>query len=98
MNFISYKLNKNVVFFTKYLKNRHIFLNMSRILLKKYTLDLSKVPTLNENDLKEQFVHGSGPGGQSVNRTLNCVVLTHKLSGKKIIFKFLFILLIIAFE
>ncbi|XKL65776.1 hypothetical protein PGB90_009196 [Kerria lacca] len=58
------------------LKNKRIL-----ILLKKYTLDLSKVPTLNENDLKEQFVHGSGPGGQSVNRTLNCVVLTHKLSG-----------------
>ena len=44
-------------------------------------LDYSKVPTLNENDLEEQFVRGSGPGGQSTNKTSNCVVLKHKPTG-----------------
>jgi len=33
---------------------------------------------LHEDDLEEHFVRGSGPGGQSVNKTKNCVVLQHK--------------------
>ena len=36
---------------------------------------------LNEKDLEEKFVKGSGPGGQSVNKTNNCVQLTHKPTG-----------------
>ena len=36
---------------------------------------------LREEDLEENFVRGSGPGGQSVNQTANCVVLKHKPSG-----------------
>lgn len=47
----------------------------------KHTLDFSKVPKLIELDLEEQFVRGSGPGGQSVNKTANCVVLIHKPTG-----------------
>ncbi|XP_064646356.1 mitochondrial translation release factor in rescue-like [Lineus longissimus] len=38
-------------------------------------------PNLNEADLEEMFVRGSGPGGQSVNRTANCVVLKHLPTG-----------------
>lgn len=38
-------------------------------------------PDLNEDDLEEMFVRGSGPGGQSVNKTTNCVVLKHKPTG-----------------
>lgn len=45
---------------------------------KKYRTDL---PVLNENDLEEQFVRGSGPGGQATNKTSNCVVLKHSPSG-----------------
>ena len=30
-------------------------------------------PRLEERDLEESFVRGSGPGGQSVNKTENCV-------------------------
>lgn len=30
-----------------------------------------------ESDLREQFVRGHGPGGQKVNKTSNCVILTH---------------------
>lgn len=43
----------------------------------KKTIDYSRVPVLNEDDLQESFVRGSGPGGQAVNKTSNCVVLRH---------------------
>lgn len=45
---------------------------------KKGLIDL---PILNEDDLEEQFVRGSGPGGQATNKTSNCVVLKHIPSG-----------------
>ncbi|KAI4878944.1 hypothetical protein NFI96_014451 [Prochilodus magdalenae] len=45
---------------------------------KKYLTDL---PALNEDDLEEQFVRGSGPGGQATNKTSNCVVLKHIPTG-----------------
>lgn len=45
---------------------------------KKGLIDL---PVLNEDDLEEQFVRGSGPGGQATNKTSNCVVLKHVPSG-----------------
>lgn len=38
-------------------------------------------PELLKADLEEEFVRGSGPGGQSVNQTANCVVLKHKPTG-----------------
>lgn len=40
-------------------------------------IDHSRVPRLVESDLDEQFVRGSGPGGQVVNKTANAVVLRH---------------------
>ncbi|KAI1901184.1 hypothetical protein AGOR_G00057570 [Albula goreensis] len=43
--------------------------------------DSLKLPALNEEDLEEQFVRGSGPGGQATNKTSNCVVLKHIPSG-----------------
>ena len=48
----------------------------------KYTLDYSRVPTIKEEDLDEQFIRGSGPGGQAVNKTNNCVLLLHKPTGR----------------
>ncbi|KAK3084348.1 hypothetical protein FSP39_011974 [Pinctada imbricata] len=36
---------------------------------------------LKEEDLEEMFTKGSGPGGQSVQKTANCVVLKHKPTG-----------------
>lgn len=44
----------------------------------KSHIDRSLVPKLDEKDLEEQFVRGSGPGGQVVNKTSNCVLLRHK--------------------
>ncbi|MCL4141567.1 UNVERIFIED_CONTAM: hypothetical protein GTU68_026278 [Idotea baltica] len=47
----------------------------------KWTLDKSKVPTLNEEDLEEKFIRGSGPGGQSVNKTSSACFIRHLPSG-----------------
>jgi protein subunit release factor B len=47
----------------------------------KHTLDYSRVPVLIEEELDEQFIKGSGPGGQAVNKTNNCVLLLHKPTG-----------------
>lgn len=38
-------------------------------------------PPLVESDLEESYTHGSGPGGQSVNKTTNCVNLKHIPTG-----------------
>ncbi|CAG6016730.1 mitochondrial translation release factor in rescue-like [Menidia menidia] len=43
--------------------------------------DLVDFPVLNEDELDEQFVRGSGPGGQATNKTSNCVVLKHIPTG-----------------
>lgn len=47
----------------------------------KARIDYSSVPKLDENDLDENFAHGSGPGGQKVNKAHNCVTLVHKPTG-----------------
>lgn len=47
----------------------------------KHVIDRSKVPVLIETELEEQHVRGSGPGGQSVNKTSNCVILKHVPTG-----------------
>ncbi|XP_008468171.2 probable peptide chain release factor C12orf65, mitochondrial isoform X2 [Diaphorina citri] len=58
---------------------RHLSLASS--LFRKYDLDYSKVPKIDEKDIQERFVRGSGPGGQAVAKTNNCVVLTHIPTG-----------------
>ncbi|XP_011300477.1 probable peptide chain release factor C12orf65, mitochondrial isoform X3 [Fopius arisanus] len=60
--------------------NRFLIVQLRFKSLKKF-LDFSRVPKLNENDLEEQYVRGSGPGGQATNKTNNAVVLKHKPSG-----------------
>jgi len=35
-----------------------------------------------EEDLKESFILGSGPGGQKVNKSSVCVMLVHEASGQ----------------
>jgi protein subunit release factor B len=36
---------------------------------------------LREQDLQEKYVRSSGPGGQKVNKTSSCVLLTHLPTG-----------------
>lgn len=50
-------------------------------MMKSSKIDRSKVPVLKEDDIGEQFVKGSGPGGSNVNKLVNCVVLSHKPTG-----------------
>jgi len=37
-----------------------------------------------EDDLEEEFVLGSGPGGQKINKTHSCVRLRHVPSGREV--------------
>ncbi|MDC0357169.1 peptide chain release factor-like protein, partial [Oligoflexia bacterium] len=39
---------------------------------------------IQEDDLVERFVRGSGPGGQKINKTSSCVYLQHKPTGIEI--------------
>ncbi len=39
---------------------------------------------LREQDLEEKYVRSSGPGGQKVNKTSSCVLLTHIPSGRQV--------------
>jgi len=39
---------------------------------------------LREQDLEECFVTSQGPGGQHVNKTATCVLLTHRPSGLQV--------------
>ncbi|XP_047364522.1 mitochondrial translation release factor in rescue [Vespa velutina] len=57
--------------------------NYNQVRLKSFKryLDYSKVPTLDESELEERFVRGSGPGGQATNKTNNAVTLKHKPTG-----------------
>ncbi|XP_043679533.1 mitochondrial translation release factor in rescue [Vespula pensylvanica] len=60
---------------------RTSFYNQVRLKSFKRYLDYSKVPTIDENELEERFVKGSGPGGQATNKTNNAVTLKHKPTG-----------------
>jgi hypothetical protein len=42
------------------------------------------IPGIDEVDLSEKFVGGSGPGGQSVNRSKNNVQLVHNPTGIRV--------------
>lgn len=39
---------------------------------------------IREEDLREEFIRGSGSGGQKINKTSSCVHLLHKPSGIEI--------------
>ena len=44
----------------------------------------SALPELNEDELEEKFVKGSGAGGQKVNKTSNRVILVHTPTGLRV--------------
>ncbi|XP_059471994.1 uncharacterized protein LOC132194615 [Neocloeon triangulifer] len=74
--FLSSILRKPVFFWQIHRNSLHLY-----PCLLRQTVDYSKVPVLNENELEEQFVKGHGPGGQNVNKRSNCVLLKHLPTG-----------------
>lgn len=73
------KLDRNLLNFNPFSFHLQVFYQSSRpfaVKRKNY-----EFPTLKHEDLEENFVRGSGPGGQAVNQTANCVVLKHIPSG-----------------
>lgn len=62
-------------------KSSYGFLLRQNISRGKKSVDKSQVPSLNERDLEEQFVKGSGPGGSKVNKAINAAHLFHKPTG-----------------
>lgn len=44
-------------------------------------IDKSRVPKLDEKDIEEKFISGWGPGGQCVNKSVNCCQLKHIPTG-----------------
>ncbi|ENN73976.1 hypothetical protein HUJ04_001575 [Dendroctonus ponderosae] len=44
-------------------------------------IDLTCFPTLDECDLEEQHIRGSGPGGSKISTTCSCVLLKHIPTG-----------------
>ncbi|KAG6874080.1 hypothetical protein C0995_006937 [Termitomyces sp. Mi166 len=59
----------------------HLSMNFSQ--LKKAHKE-RVLPELKEEDLEETFVRGTGPGGQSINKTENNVQLLHKPTGIRV--------------
>ncbi len=45
--------------------------------LQRRMLDLG----ISENDIKENFIKGGGKGGQKINKTASCVVLSYAKTG-----------------
>ena len=37
-----------------------------------------------QNEITEKFIRGSGPGGHSINKSMNCVQLIHVPTGLKV--------------
>lgn len=63
---------------------RYLNLSTSRQAKKirsKQYIDRTQLPTLSENDLQENIISGSGPGGQSVNKAVNCCQIKHVPTG-----------------
>jgi protein subunit release factor B len=56
----------------------HRFLHTTPVLHIK---SLPPRPTLHDDDITEKFLHGSGPGGQKINKTSSAVQLKHLPTG-----------------
>jgi protein subunit release factor B len=65
---------------------------VNRLLLSRFSLSIAGTLKndnkndiiLNEDEIDEKFVKGTGCGGQKINKTSNRVVLTHKPTGIKV--------------
>lgn len=57
-----------------------------KVTLEKEQALISRMESLEieESELIEKFIKGSGPGGQKINKTSSCVYLFHESSGIEI--------------
>lgn len=53
---------------------------VSKTKLEEVNLRLARLG-VSEDDLREEFIKGSGSGGQKINKTSSCVQLFHEKSG-----------------
>ena len=60
--------------------NWEIFQSICLNWTRNYTKRL-EFPPLNEEELEESFIKGGGPGGQKINKSVNCCQLKHKPTG-----------------
>jgi protein subunit release factor B len=42
-----------------------------------------RLPSIDEKDIEESAIKGSGPGGQAINKTQNCCQIKHIPTGEK---------------
>ncbi|XP_019890148.1 mitochondrial translation release factor in rescue [Musca domestica] len=72
-NTIAHSLRNSIAFTTPMTPNFLVPIRLKH----HQQLDYSRYPKLIEEELEETFTRGSGPGGQAVNKTSNCVLLRH---------------------
>uniref|UniRef100_A0A0A9WH73 Putative peptide chain release factor C12orf65, mitochondrial n=1 Tax=Lygus hesperus TaxID=30085 RepID=A0A0A9WH73_LYGHE len=53
-------------------------------ILRPSSLRQHSTYSLCEDQVREQFIRGSGPGGQKINKTSSCVLLTHVPTGLQV--------------
>ena len=41
-----------------------------------------RLPPIDEKDIEEKAIKGSGPGGQAINKTQNCCQIKHVPTGR----------------
>lgn len=51
---------------------------------RSYAQKIRPLPQIDESEIEETFVRGSGPGGQSINKTNISVSLFHKPTGIRV--------------
>jgi len=44
-----------------------------------------RLPPIDEKDIEEKAIKGSGPGGQAINKTQNCCQIKHIPTGERFI-------------
>lgn len=71
------------------LRLANAFPSLSLCRLQRFCISYSSIVCgknieISESDIEENFVQGSGPGGQKINKTANCVQIKHIPTGIRV--------------